>query len=59
MWTLLLSIGVSAQKPLSADSISSLLLNLYAKTPQEKAYAHTDRAYYAVRRHHLVPGIYR
>lgn len=48
MWTLLLSIGVSAQKPLSADSISSLLLNLYAKTPQEKAYAHTDRAYYAV-----------
>lgn len=39
--------GVKAQVALSADSISSLLLNHYAKAPQEKMYVHTDRSHYA------------
>lgn len=44
---LLTAICAAAQEPLDADSIASLFLEHYAKAPQEKAYVHTDRDYYA------------
>lgn len=44
---LLTTMCAAAQEPLNADSIASLFLEHYAKAPQEKAYVHTDRDYYA------------
>lgn len=44
---LLTAMCAAAQEPLNADSIASLFLEHYAKAPQEKAYVHTDRDYYA------------
>lgn len=45
--TVMTAPGVSANKPLSADSLSGLFLDYYAKVPQEKIHVHTDRADYA------------
>lgn len=43
---LLVSIGGFAQGPVTADSISSMVLDYYSKVPQEKIFVHTDRDFY-------------